>query len=181
MKNGLLVKSNVDDNFYRPAYNYVTYGGCRNLLENIAPANLTRQDYFITNLYPFGRTNGNLTEREKSYFGFENHLTYPGIIQVIKEYRFSVLKTFFKSFNWQDKLIFFCIGNGISNIFPDLNFVEFLNNLYSPNLPDFTKTFDNISLKVDNKGIRFILPHASRNQINDEIIEFLSKKLCLSN
>lgn len=177
-ENNFLIKTNENDNLYRPAYVNETYGGYRKLLENIAPENLMRNDYFMTNLYPFSRTNGDLTEREKIYFGFDKNLSFYEIIQTIKEYRFNILKTFFKTFYWPNKIIFFCIGNGISNIFPDPSFSEFLDVVYNPNLPDFEKPFDNISLKYDKESHKkFILPHASRNQINDEIIEIIKKIL----
>ena len=112
-----------------------TYGKYENIVKTIFPDlwDGEKKDFFVCNLYPFGKPSGekNISPEEIKLFGFDQNMSYKEIIDLILKDRFLALEVFFKSFNWKEKYIFYCIGNGFNNKFPNKHLLEFFKYLYN--------------------------------------------------
>lgn len=168
----LQIESDNKSDYYIEPQGNKTYGGYKKILKEINSFSNYYENgrYFILNLWPWGKelTQQDFTQEEKNYWGFDN-MSLNEIKISHKDIRFIYLKHFFRTFNWGEKFIFFCFGKS------DRKYTNsFLCSLYGEEEPDILKNelCKNVFCECNK---RFILPHASRNLITDEIINTLNK------
>jgi hypothetical protein len=145
------------------------YYGYKYILQNINyhKEDLARNDYFVTNIWPFGK-------EKKGYGPFGKDIDYFGfkfndeITEVILNNRFRKLKCFFELFHWTERYIYLCIGSN------DL-FISWVNKFLNDYLniePNWKKHSANTSF-LENYNI-FLLPHGcSFNKIGSDVIRDL--------
>lgn len=157
----------IGNNKYADSIPSDTYGGYKKILEKYFIANLFQGNYFMTNLYPFSRckndkgNNELISKEDQIYFGFKSNKFRESMEDSqydIVPKRIKALKQFFERYNWKDKYIFFCVGNGIYEKFYDDNFINFLKILYNQETLELDLEMS-LPQKLSDK--KFWLHHAS--------------------
>lgn len=176
-----LIKSIGNGKYIDPSPNE-TYGGYKKILEKFFKPNLIKGNYFMTNLYPFTRCKNEklrnilISNEDQSYFGFQSNmfreLMEDSQYNIIPN-RIKALINFFDRYNWKEKYIFFCVGNGIYEKVYDDNFINFLKLLYKQ---------DSLELDLDKplpqklSDKKYWLHHASGRSFGNNIV-FLEQYL----
>lgn len=99
---------NIDIKKYHSGTAYYGYRFIMENLENHQSA-LNNNNYFVTNIWPFGKKKNGYgpIEKEIEYFGF-NFLDK--ITDSVLDKRFEAMKLFFDLYKWESKYLYFCIG-----------------------------------------------------------------------
>lgn len=152
-----------------------TYTNYRKILEFVYPVNYQNREYFITNLFPFGmpsNANKDLSIETKEFFGFNIENNLARIYEEILPYRYQCLLTFFKSYNWNNKTIFFSSGMNYND--PKEELKCFIEQLYC-------SEFTNLNFQSDPSVNNFLFDESRTKFITqqmgwynvDPMIEFL--------
>lgn len=152
-----------------------TYTNYRRILESVFPVNYQNREYFITNLFPFGmpsNANEDLTMETKEFFGFNIESNLEMIYKEIMHYRYQCLLTFFKSYDWKNKTIFFSSGMNYND--PQVELKCFIEQLYCSEFTtlNFQSDPNVINFLFDESRTKFITQQMSRYNV-DPMINFL--------